>query len=164
MNIYQLRQHLYQGEDESTLLEDKIHREYEDYSIQNYGNFVFKQKTSTNMDKLWRIFHENQDYPELYMGMVDKMARCKCMITGKDEWHNINLFSDISTNPLSNGDHITLKRVVKNKMYHIDCIFIKWEKETFYEWKMTSGNVLQLRQQYVDGLSPKDKRYLKMST
>jgi hypothetical protein len=64
----------------------------------------------------------------------------------------------------SNGDHVTLKKFVKNKLYNLDRIFIKWEKETFYEWKMTSGNILQLKQEYIDGLLPKDKRYLKMSS
>lgn len=157
MDVYQLCENKY----ETTLLGDKFHRKYEDYSIQNYGNFVFHPRTSTNMDKLWHMFHETQDYPELYMGVVEKMAYCKCLITGKDEWHNIKLFSDM--NP-SNGDRVTLKKVIENKFCHLDCIFIKWEKETFYEWKMRSGNVLQLRQSYIDGLLPKDKRYLKMSS
>jgi hypothetical protein len=157
MDIYQLGENKY----DTTLVGEKFHTEYEDYSLQNCGSFVFQQRTTTNMDKLWRMFHEKQDYPELYMGVVEKMARCKCPITGKDEWHNIKLFSDM--NP-SNGDHVTLKKFVKNKLYNLDRIFIKWEKETFYEWKMTSGNILQLKQEYIDGLLPKDKRYLKMST
>jgi hypothetical protein len=160
MNVY----HLGDNKDESTLVGDKYHKKYEDYSTQRYGNIVFQQKTSTNMDKLWSLFHEKQDYPELYLGMVEKMACCKCLITGKDLWHNKSLFPENLTKSLSTGDHITLKRVVKNKVYYCECIFVKWEKENFYEWKLQSGNILQLRQKYIDGLSPKDKRYLKMST
>ena len=160
MNVYQLGD----DKDESTLVGDMFHRKYEDYSVQKYGDFVFQPRTSTNMDKLWQMFYEKQDYPELYMGMVEKMALCKCLLTGKDIWHNKTVFPEKLTKPLSSGDHITLKRVVKNKVYYCDCIFVKWEKENFYEWKLQSGNILQLRQKYIDGLSPKDKRYLKMST
>jgi hypothetical protein len=157
MNVYPLGN----SHDYSTLVGDKCHTPHDEKSVHNYGDFVFQKRTSKNMDKLWLMFHEMQDYPELYLGVVEKMALCKCPITEKNEWHSKNLFAD--SNP-SNGDRIILKRVVKNNLYHRECIFVKWEKEIFYEWKMTSGNILQLRQKYIDGLSPKDKRYLKISS
>jgi hypothetical protein len=89
------------------------------------------------------------------------MARCKCPNTGKEEWHNAKTLS--IPKHLRNGAVLVATVTVKNMIRTKETLFICWETATFYEWRMKSGNVLQLRQDFIDGLSPADRRYLCMN-
>lgn len=131
------------------------------YSMMNKGDFVFQKKTTTNMDKLWRIIYSSQDYPQFYIGSVPKMAACVCPETGKQEWHNPAKID--TAEPFITGTEIIVHATIKNKQYSKKTIFQKWDNTIFHEWKLESGNVLQLRQDFVDGLSSDDKRKLGMT-
>ena len=134
---------------------------YEDYSMNNCGDFVFRKSRSKNMDKLWAYFYKNETYPEYYLGVAKKVGICKCLITGKEEWFNADRFL-YNENP-SKGSTVTLKVHVKDKIYTRDFIFIGWVKTPVHEWRMRKGDTLQLEQKFVDGLLPQDKRYLKLT-
>jgi hypothetical protein len=134
---------------------------YEDHTIHKYGDFVFRKSRSKNMDKLWAYFYENDSYPEYYLGIAKKVAICKCLITGKEEWFNVDrfLYNEI---PIKNST-VTVKVHVKDKIYTRDFIFMGWVKTSVHEWRMRKGSTLQLEQKFVDGLLPQDKRYLKLT-
>jgi hypothetical protein len=119
------------------------------------------KKSASNMDTLWTHFHNADDYPVLYLGKVNRMAICKCPISGIKEWVNGELLLNKMPNK---GMNVTARTYVKDVMYEKDFIFLKWETENFYEWLMTSRVILQLRQSFIDELSPADRRYLKMHT
>jgi hypothetical protein len=125
------------------------------------GDFVYKRSTSKNMDKLWNTFHESQDYPEFYVGKVAKMALCNCPITNKSEWFSFKQLGNIDTP--KPGDEVTVYARVNNKDYQKQTVFIKVERATYYEWSMKSGNVLQLRQDFIDSITAEDKRFLRMN-
>jgi hypothetical protein len=124
------------------------------------GN-LYKGSTSKNMDKLWRHFHSKEDYPEFYIGKVQKMARCFCPTTNMEEYHNIKSME--FTGNLKRGTELTVNGIVNNEKVSKQTIFIRWEPANFYEWRMSSGNTLTLRQDFIDTLLPGDKRYLKMT-
>lgn len=137
------------------------HTKYDDYSIDKYGDFVLRTTTSKNMDKLWAYFYKNDSYPEYYLGIAKKVAICKCLITGKEEWFNSKRCLSVE-NPIK-GSTVTVKVHVKDKIYTRDFIFMGWVKTPVHEWSMRKGTTLQLEQKFVDGLLPQDKRYLKLT-
>ena len=118
-------------------------------------------KISNNMDNLLHYFNSIHDYPEYYLGKAEKIALCRCPQTGKETWNNgkILLIAEPRKNMI-----VKAQLKIKDTIYEKEFIFVKWETENFYEWRMKSGNILQLRQQYIDGLLPKDKKYLRMHT
>jgi hypothetical protein len=118
-------------------------------------------KTFNNMDNLLQYFNSTEDFPEYYLGKADKMALCRCPQTGEESWNNINYL--LNKQPRKNTI-VKAQINVMDTVYEKDFIFVKWETENFYEWKMKSGNVLQLRQKFIDGLKPRDKKYLRMHT
>jgi hypothetical protein len=118
-------------------------------------------KVSNNMDTLLHYFYSIQDYPEYYLGKAEQMALCRCPQTGEESWNNGKLL--LTAEPRKNMI-VKAQLKIKNTIYEKDFIFVKWETEDFYEWKMKSGNILKLRQKFIDGLEPKDKKYLRMHT
>lgn len=131
------------------------------YQGMNYGDLVFRKKTTKNMDMLWRKFYATQDFPEFYLGRAQKMALCICPETNQEEWHNAN--SLLMEGEPKKGARLTAFATIEKKQYSKETIFQRWETAAFYEWKMQSGNVMQLRQDFIDGLVPEDKRRLGMT-
>jgi hypothetical protein len=117
--------------------------------------------TSKNMNKLWRYFHFTENYPKFYMGLAKKVAICRCLRTGKEEWFNGERC--LSSNNPKKGSIINVEFNIKNVTYERDFIFMGWVQVPVHEWKMEKGTTLQLDQSFVDGLLPKDKRYLGMT-
>jgi hypothetical protein len=113
------------------------------------------------MNELLHYFNIIQDYPEYYLGKAEKIALCRCPQTGKESWNNGKIL--LIAEPIKNMI-VKAQLKIKDTIYEKDFIFVKWETENFYEWRMKSGNILQLRQQYIDGLNHKDKKYLRMHT
>jgi hypothetical protein len=150
MKVYSLGQ--------TTEIEDE--KKYDDYSLHNYGDFVFQKYTSKNMNTLWERFYKNQSYPEYYLGVAKRMAICKCPDTGKEEWFNGERC--LSLENLVKGSTVEVKIKIKDKTYTRDLIFMGWEKTPVHEWVMTNGTTLQLNQKFIDGLFPEDRRYLKI--
>jgi len=151
MNVYFVRE-----------TKDFVHHiNYEEYAFHKCTDFVFRKTTSKNMDKLWEYFYKNESYPEYYLGVVKKAAICKCQITGKEEWFNGDRCLTVE-NPTV-GSTVTVKVHLKNKTYTRDFIFMGWVKSQVHEWSMRNGSTLQLEQQFIDGLLPQDKRYLKIN-
>lgn len=118
-------------------------------------------KLCNNMDNLMHYFNSIQDYPEYYLGKAERMALCRCPQTGKESWNNGKIL--LTAEPRKNM-LVKAQLKINDTIYEKEFIFVKWETENFYEWRMKSGNILQLRQQYIDGLNPKDKKYLRMHT
>ena len=118
-------------------------------------------KLNNNMDILMHHFNSTQDFPEYYLGKVEKVALCRCPQTKEKSWNNGNCL--LTENPIKNT-HIKVQVKVNDTIYERELIFVKWETEDFYEWRMKSGNILQLHQKFIDGLRPKDKKYLRMHT
>ena len=125
------------------------------------GEAYFQKSTTKNMDLLWKEFYRTQDFPEFYMGKVEKMARCICPGLKRYEWYNAkNLIYDKN---LTKGSEIIAQREIGAHFYQKTTLFINWETSPFHQWRMKSGNVLQIRQDFIDGLSSKDRRFLRMS-
>jgi hypothetical protein len=130
----------------------------------SYGDKIFgviNMNNKNNMDTLWRHFQSNQDYPEFFMGKVEKMAFCKCPNTGEESWNNAKIL--LTEDPIKNTI-VTARIKIRDTVYEKDFVFVKWETANFYEWRMKSGSILQLHQKYIDGLLDKDKKYLRMHT
>jgi hypothetical protein len=117
--------------------------------------------TSKNMNKLWKYFHFTENYPEFYLGLAKKVANCRCLRTGKEEWFNGERF--LSSNNPKKGSIANIEFRIKNITYERDFIFMGWVQVPVHEWLMEKGTTLQLDQSFVDGLLPKDKRYLGMT-
>lgn len=156
MNVYQVGE----TKEIEILGETVYHKKYEDYSFHRYGHFVFQKSTSKNMNKLWLYFHKNETYPEFYIGFSKKMAICKCCLTGKEGWYNGQCLVQIE-NP-KKGSIVTLDLCTKNSAVRKDFIFIGWVQTPVHEWRMKNGTTLQLEQNFIDGLLPEEKRYLKI--
>jgi len=133
---------------------------YEDYCLQQYGNFVFQRGISKNMDKLWSRFHSQQNYPEFYLGVAKKMAICKCPKTGLEEWYNADRCLSVPQPTI--GSTITVNYKMKDVVYCHDLVFMGWVKTPVHEWTMHDGRTFQLEQKFVDELLPQDRRYLRM--
>jgi hypothetical protein len=118
------------------------------------------RKGSKNMDALWRHFHEIGNYPEFYLGIAEKMAICRCPDTGKDEWFNGKTCLSI-TNPIK-GSTVTVHISIKGTTYLKDFVFMGWVKFPVHEWRMKSGEILQLEKNFIDKLVPAEKRFLKV--
>jgi len=126
-----------------------------------HRDLFIRNKTSTNMDMLWHDFHAKQDYPEFYLGPVQKMALCICPETNREERHNINCLL-MECEP-KRGTRITAFVIRDKERYQKMTIFQRWETTAFYEWKMQSGNIIQLRQDFIHGLTPMEKRRIGMT-
>jgi hypothetical protein len=136
--------------------------EEEEETVQYYDNVCIQRSIHMNMNKLLQHFHSTQNYPEFYLGKVEKMALCKCPISLKDEWFSA---TNLGINkPPKPGTIFEINRIVKKEIHSKLTTFIRWEPQPFYEWRMSFGNVLQLRQDFIDGLSAEDRRYLKMKS
>jgi hypothetical protein len=152
---------------------------------------IFWKNTSSNMDKLWKYFYNIDDYPETYLGKVKEMARCICPISGKHQLFNTNILlnkkprygsivtvQSINTpSEIKNAMLVTFPSIIytnevgflnekscKNKIYKKDFIFVKWDDDNYYEWRMRSGKILILRQNYINNLLPYERKYLRMHT
>jgi hypothetical protein len=122
---------------------------------------VFRKNASQNMNRLWRYFHKHETYPEFYLGLARKVAICKCPETGKEEKFNARRCLSVE-NPKA-GQIVNVQVKIKDTIYEKDLIFMGWAKQGLHEWITTDGSTLQLQQSFVDGLLPKDRRYLKMN-
>jgi hypothetical protein len=125
------------------------------------GDIVFQKSNTKNMDKLWGYFHSKDDYPEYYLGKVEKMVQCRCPTTNMEEYHNARSIEFVGN--LRRGTELTAYEIVNNEKVSKKTTFIRWEPANFYEWRMSSGNIMTLRQEFIDTLLPGDKRYLKMT-
>lgn len=142
--------------------ETNITESNNDNSVSTHKEFNgLRIKLNNNMDILMHHFNSTQDFPEYYFGKVEKVALCRCPQTGQESWNNGNNL--ITANPRKNM-LIKVQIKIKDKIYERELIFVKWETENFYEWRLKSGNILQLHQKFIDGLRPKDKKYLRMHT
>jgi hypothetical protein len=149
MNVYEI--------DPNNIIEDSAG---EEHSFHRRGDFSFQKRTSKNMDKLWKYFHSTNNYPEYYLGVAKKMAKCKCPTTGKEDWFNGERCLSIE-NPRK-GSIINVTLTIKDKTFSKDLIFVGWVNQPVHEWSMRKGTILQLQDKFIDGLLPEDKRYLKI--
>jgi hypothetical protein len=122
------------------------------------SEIAFRKAGSPNMNKLLKMFYDKYRFPKNFIGKVDKMALCKYSFSGMET--KINSKNLSITENLVEGTKIQELRIINGIMRYRDIIFIKWEIDIFYEWELTDGSILQLRQDYVDGLSPKEKEEL----
>jgi len=104
------------------------------------------------MDKLWAYFHSKQNYPEFYLGLSKKTAICKCPLTGVEELHNADRYISVKNPQIGSTVTINCRNLV----------FIGWTKFSLHEWRMQDGTSMLLEQTFIDGLSPQDRRYLRM--
>lgn len=144
--------------------ENRCYIPYEQRGATYHGDLTFQKtrtKVSKNMDTLWRHFHFKQNYPEYYLGIANKVAICKCPITGTEEWHNAPRCLSVQ-NP-KKGETVTVTMVKKGKTYVKDLVFVGWVKQFVHEWRMNSHSILQLEQNFVDGLFQHEKRQLKIN-
>jgi hypothetical protein len=140
------------------------HVPYEPYSLSNYGDFVIRKsrsKVSRNMDKLWMHFHYKQNYPEYYLGIAEKVAICKCPTSGVEKWYNAKRCLSVQTP--KPGDIVTATVRQKDITSMTNVIFIGWVKTPIHEWRMDNQSVLQLEQNFIDGLFQHEKRLLKIN-
>jgi hypothetical protein len=156
----------------------------------DYADFVLRKSRSKNMDKLWKHFYSTDNYPEFYLGIVNRVAICKCPITEKELWVNsgqcfkptknlirpadshsswsmtdeadVNLQRLKVENPIK-GSIVTVEIQMKDTLYRRDFIFMGWVKVPVHAWKMKKGTTLMLDQKFIDGLFQEDKRYLKIA-
>ena len=137
------------------------HTSYEDYCFHRYGEFMFQNSSTKNMEKLWTYFHKSESYPEYYRGISKKVAICKCPDTGEEKWYNSERC--LNAYHLVKGSNISVEFQNKDGTYTRDFIFMGWVNGPVHEWKMTKGTTLMLAQNIIDTLSPQDKRYLKIN-
>jgi hypothetical protein len=124
--------------------------------IHNYGEICFTKQKSDLMDALWRQFCKMNDFPELYMRTVAKIALCKDPATMIEEHHDaIDLMVD-NVDLIRAGDEIT----VINTRFKKKTIFQRWDDRVFHKFRMKSGHYLFLKQDFIDRLTKEDKRYL----
>jgi hypothetical protein len=156
MNVYEIGPFT----DIDIVSETEQHQKYEDYSFHRHGDFSLQRMPSKNMNKLCAYFHSTDNYPEYYLGIAKKMAKCKCPSTGKEHWFNGERCLSIE-NPRK-GSIINVTITIKDKTYTKDVIFMGWVNQPVHEWRMRKGTILQLEQKFIDDLLPEDKRYLKV--
>lgn len=166
MSTTEVSQHFYNMETQTNVYplgerRDTGDMSCDEYSVKNCGDFVFQKTESKNMDILWRHFYSKESYPEFYLGITKKMAICKCPITGEEQRFNGDRCLSVE-NP-EKGSTVTVTLNIKTRIYSRDFIFCGWVKNPVHEWRMTKGTTLQLEQNFVDGLLPQDRRYLKMT-
>jgi len=124
------------------------------------GDFVFRKSTSKNMDILWSRFYSKQDYPEFYLGAAKRLAICKCPNRGAEELYNAERCLNVREPTI--GSTITVQYRTKARSFEREYVFMGWAEGPIHEWIMQSGTTLQLKQRFVDGLLPEDRRYLKI--
>jgi len=112
------------------------------------------------METLLENFHATQNYPVYYLGKAEQTALCICPYTNTEEWFNVKNL--VITHPPKKGMMLLAYKRENNKLYEKVVVFMSWEKKEIHEWMLTNGDVLQLRQDFVDGLNAKDRRYLKI--
>jgi hypothetical protein len=137
---------------------------YEPHGSSNPGDFVIRKsrsKVSKNMDKLWMHFHYKQNYPEYYLGVANKVAICKFPDTGVEKWYNAARCLSIQ-NP-KKGDTVTITVRQKDITHTCDVVFMGWVHHPVHEWRMANHSILQLDQNFVDGLFMEEKRRLKIN-
>jgi len=123
-------------------------------------DFVFRKSTSKNMDILWARFYSEQNYPEFYLGVTKRLAICKCPYSGAEELYNAERCLTVSEPTI--GSIITVNYKMKARSFEREYVFMGWTEGPIHEWIMQSGTTLQLKQKFVDGLLPEDRRYLRM--
>jgi hypothetical protein len=134
---------------------------FSECSYDAYGDVAFQKSNSKNMDKLCAYFLHANNYPEYYLGMVKRVAICKCPETGKEGWFNGEKCLCVE-NPKT-GSIVTVNSRIQNKLDSLGFIFIRWTRFPVHEWRMRDGTILQLSQNFVDKLLPEDRRYLKIN-
>jgi hypothetical protein len=128
----------------------------------HFETTVFIQKSFNNTNRLWKHLHEIQNFPEYYFGIVESMALCKCPLSGNDEWFRAEFLGNNKT--IRTGTEIEINRTFKNEIHSKKTVFVRWELQPFHEWKLQNGCLLQMRQDFVDGLTREDRRYLKIKS
>jgi hypothetical protein len=128
----------------------------------SFETTVFIQKSLNNTQRLWNHLHETHNFPEYYSGIVERMALCKCPISGNDEWFRPETLGN--RNFIRKGTEIEINRMFKNEIYSKKTVFIRWELQPFHEWRLQNGCLLQMRQDFIDGLTREDRRYLKIKS
>jgi hypothetical protein len=133
-------------------------------SIYGMGDIVFqtsRTKVSKNMDILWRHFHKTQNYPEYYLGFAEKMAVCKCPVTGAEEWYNPSRCLTIQ-DPVP-GQTVMVTMQKNGQPFGKEWIFLRWRIGRVHEWKTQKQTFLQLEEDFVAGLFHAEKRQLKIN-
>jgi hypothetical protein len=124
--------------------------------LHNYGDVCFSKQKSNQMDSLWKQFCKMNDFPELYLRTVAKIALCKDPTTMREEHHDaIDIMVD-DVDLVRAGDQFT----VSNTRFYKEAIFQRWDDRVFHKFKMRSGHFMFLRQDFIDRLNKEDKRYL----
>jgi hypothetical protein len=124
--------------------------------VHNYGEICFTKQKSKLMDALWKEFCSMNDFPELYMRTVAKIALCKDPTTMREEHHDaIDLMVD-NVDLIRAGDEV---KVINTRFYK-KTIFQRWDDRVFHKFRMRSGHYIFLGQDFIDSLTSQDKRYL----
>jgi hypothetical protein len=126
----------------------------------DFHDFMHRNNTSKNMDKLWSYFHSTENYPEYYLGIAKRVAICKDPGSEKEDW--INAEQCLSVENPTKGSTVTVTIRIKGMTYTKELIFVGWAQTPIHEWRMKSGNVLRLEQKFIDGIPPADKRFLRI--
>jgi len=129
---------------------------YADYTVHCAGDVVFRKKTSDAMSMLWKRFCEINDFPELYLRIVARIALCKDSKTMLEEHHDALDIQCDNPDTLRMGQAIT----VKNNRFTKDAIFQRWDDQVFHKFRMKSGVYTFLRQDLIDKMTDEDRRYL----
>lgn len=116
----------------------------------------YTKEKSKNMDLLWKQFCKMNDFPDLYLRTVAKIALCKDPTTMREEHHDAIDIQIHNVGLIRTGDEIT----VINTRFRKETIFQRWDDRVFHKFKMRSGHYLFLRQDFIDCLTKEDKRYL----
>lgn len=140
---------------------EEILEEEEEEKV-SFENIIFIQNSFNNTNRLWKHLHEIQNFPEYYFGIVESMALCKCPLSGNDEWFRPEILGNIKT--IRRGTEIEINRIFKNEKISKKTVFVRWELQPFHEWRLQNGCLLQMRQDFVDGLTREDRRYLKIKS
>ena len=132
-------------------------RAYDNYSVHCAGDVQFrKKKNSDAMTALWKHFCKINDFPELYMRTVARIALCKDPSTMEDEHHDALDIQCENVDTLTRGQTIT----VRNTRFMKEAIFQKWDDRVFHKFKMKSGLYMFLCQDLIDKMNDEDRRYL----
>ena len=124
--------------------------------IHYFGEIKLSKQKSSLMDMLWKQFCKMDDFPELYLRTVAKIALCKDPTTMREEHHDaIDIIVD-NVNLIRAGDQFT----VSNTRFCKEAIFQRWDNRVFHKFRMRSGHFIFLRQDFIDKLTNEDKRYL----
>jgi hypothetical protein len=130
---------------------------------ENCGDMFFRtapRDESENMGQLMTMFKLSRNYPKTFLGIAEKAALCKS-VPSEDLYYFNEKNLEIKEE-LTRGTKLYALAIFPTKTLKREVEFLEWATMPVYEWKLEDGHTLSLGQTFIDGLTEKERKQLKI--